>query len=200
MIDISTLKILVKRNVNDTADNENSYNKEYSDIDNLLVLSAKKILELFDSYYDMGVEGIFSIDLGSSYIKYTMNKDEKYILFNGSENVLITSKMVHNGILVNDFTTAEGRKNSTFSRGLAKGLINITDKRYILECCNEIAKHIYIIKRQMANKLIIKSDENLDRSEKKLNKIRSSNDVLREFTKDVIVGDSNDGEKEGAAE
>lgn len=44
------------------------------------------------------------------------------------------------------------------------------------------------------------STENLDRSEKKLNKIRSSNDVLREFTKDVIVGDSNDGEKEEAAE
>lgn len=204
MIEMSTLKVLLNRIVNETELNQNNYKSEQNETKTLVENSMEKILDIFDEYYNLNLKINFSIDFNNDnyHIRHKHSNDgrDRCIWLDCGVSILLTRECINNGKVINDFTNSNNYKNCGFDYGIADGIRDHTSDEKLLRTCEIIADNIDEIKRKMASKLIIVADEYLDKSFSKLNKITETNNILREFTKDVTVDDSNDEEKEVATE
>ena len=200
MLELTTLKVLVNRTLNEGKITKENYNQECADTEYLLEKCIEKIVKLFDEYYEIDVKCNFSISIDSnSSIEYENAKDYKYIVYTHKGcNLLLTNKLFYEGKYV-DLHDENEIKNLHFSRGIVPGLIERTEKDFIIKSCLNIAKNINKIKYAMTNKLILKSQDMLEDVSLNLLEAQETNRILREFTNDVTVV-SKDGKNEEAAE
>lgn len=196
MLEMTTLKMLVSRIKSETEFNNNTLEEKKKDNDDLLLLSADKIVNFFDEIYNLDIKANFTFRLNSSNIKYINDGITKCIYYDGCGAILLTSKEIRLGTEINDYTNITNIDNSGFAHGLTKGFIEKSNKEYLLKCCSEIATEFTRIKSNILNKLLINADNLLNDSYDCLNKVVIINDVLKEFTKDVTVDNSNENEKE----
>ena len=201
MVEMSAFKMLVKNNLNKIDMNKTEYETKYNEINTLLKPAMEKIVKIFDEYYELGIKDSFQVNFNDNVytIRYRCNDDDKYIIAEiAGYDLLLTSKYINNKIEYTDFAN-EDIKKCCFKYGLVNGLYENVPELKLFRFCTIIIENLDEIKRKFMNHLIVCSNNALNDSIENLNKIRKINNTLKEFTKDIIVVESDDGEKEVAA-